>query len=637
MSMIWKRTLLAVASLTCGSTGLFGQSGPGAAADTALPRVVPADSSAAAASEKKLAGGRTSAEVARAVDDLILKQLAGSGTPPAAKSADEDFLRRVSLDLTGHLPGTREVTLFGIDPDARRRERAIEQLLTSDAFAENWARYWRDVIFSRATNARSRLAHDSFLDWMTTALRENRSWDQIATGMITATGIVVDNGATALVFAQEAEPENVAGEVSRIFLGIQMQCANCHDHPWDRWKRDEFHQLAAFFPRVGIRQQPMDFRSYELVAVNASMGEPGARFEQMKAGLDRIFQFADRNRDGRLARDEATGSPLERPFDLMLNQADKDKDGMLSKTEIREMPPPMMQEGRGSTEHFMPDLNNPAAQGRRMEPKLFLTSLSLKAGASDADRRESFARSISSDGREWFSKAFVNRMWTELTGDGFYTPVDDMGPDRKARLPEVLDLLSAEFVHSGYDVRWLMRTIVLSDTYQRRIQSAPAEESPSFAAASHTRLRGDQLYSSLVSVTGIEPQAGFGMQRGGGGPGPRASTPRDRFAQVFGFDPSTPQADLTGTIPQALYLMNGPWPGNQIRATGGTRLAALLTKYSDNGDALGELYLLVLSREPSDRERKVCLDHIASVGNREEAFEDLMWSLVNSSEFLTKR
>ena len=117
----------------------------------------------------------------------------------------------------------------------------------------------------------------------------------------------------------------------------------------------------------------------------------------------------------------------------------------------------------------------------------------------------------------------------------------------------------------------------------------------------------------------------------------RGDSGRVAVAATFGFDPSTPQADITGNIPQALFMMNSPLVNSQINAKGFTRLSGLLRRYSDNDDALSELYLMMLAREPSDRERKIFTEYLAEVGNREEAFEDIMWSLLNSSEFLSKR
>ena len=117
----------------------------------------------------------------------------------------------------------------------------------------------------------------------------------------------------------------------------------------------------------------------------------------------------------------------------------------------------------------------------------------------------------------------------------------------------------------------------------------------------------------------------------------RRNSPRNQFSILFGFDPSTPQEDLTGNVPQALFMMNSSIVQSMVRADGGTRLAQILTRYNDDQDAINELYLLVLSREPTDNELKITTRYIKRVGNRKEAYEDLLWSLLNSSEFLSKR
>ena len=115
------------------------------------------------------------------------------------------------------------------------------------------------------------------------------------------------------------------------------------------------------------------------------------------------------------------------------------------------------------------------------------------------------------------------------------------------------------------------------------------------------------------------------------------ATSRTLFSILFGYDPSTPQEDISGTVPQALFMMNSPSINGLIRARGNTRLGRILGKFDDDRDAIQELYLLVLAREPSANEVKICRDYITEVGNRQEAFEDLMWSLLNSSEFLSRR
>jgi hypothetical protein len=218
-------------------------------------------------------------------------------------------------------------------------------------------------------------------------------------------------------------------------------------------------------------------------------------------------------------------------------------------------------------------------------------------------------------------------------------PIDDMGPERSASHPDVLDLLASGFIESGYDLQWLVRTLTLTDVYQRQIRTVEPGATP-FASASATRLRSDQIYNSIVTVLGGRSgsrRTALGGNMAGTGMGRRSRDPKDQFALIFGFDPSTPQADLTGKIPQALFLMNSPQINGQINANTGTRLSRIVSRFRDDQDAISELYMMVLSRSPSQSELKICRVYIAEAGNRNEAFEDLMWSLLNSSEFVSRR
>ncbi len=216
--------------------------------------------------------------VAAKVDELISGELQKTHSAVAPRCSDEDFLRRVSFDIAGVSPSPQEITLFALDPDSQKRTRTIDHLLASTDFAENWARYWRDVIFSRATEIRAPLARSTFESWMKAQFAANKSWAETTTALLTATGDVSEDGSTALIFAQQGDPKEVASETARIFLGIQIQCANCHDHPTDSWKRDQFHGLAAFFPRTQSLRKPDSMgRSYEIVSLNAAAGGPGGR------------------------------------------------------------------------------------------------------------------------------------------------------------------------------------------------------------------------------------------------------------------------------------------------------------------------------------------------------------------------
>ncbi|MDA1018487.1 MAG: DUF1553 domain-containing protein, partial [Planctomycetota bacterium] len=459
----------------------------------------------------------------------------------------------------------------------------------------------------------------------------------IVTELLTATGDVRENGATAIMFAHEGDASEIAAETSRIFLGIQMQCANCHNHPTDNWTRDQFHQLAAFFPRVGVRPKQVDgmLRSFEVVSVNVERRQ-GNRFDS-----EFLFNRMDRNRDGKLTKAEVAGVPqLAQNFDRLLERIDTNKDGALSREEAKNFqPPPNNRPGQGSLEHRMPDLADPSSEGTQINPVFFATGAKAKPGLSDLQRRELLAKYLTTTDNPWFARAFVNRVWAEMLGEGFYMPVDDLGPQRSASFPAVLDALCQAFRANQFDIKWLYRTIANTKTYQRRISNRDRYDgSLAFGSAAPTRLRADQIYSSLSEVLGFDESqlqtrgrgmAGGGMARRGG--------PRAAFSELFGFDPSTPQEDITGNVPQALFMMNSSLVNGFIRSLGDTKLSRILNKHPKNEDAVREVYLLALARDPSDKELKISLDYIGEVGNRGEAFEDLMWSLLNSSEFISKR
>ncbi|WP_437204248.1 DUF1549 domain-containing protein [Planctomicrobium sp. SH664] len=578
------------------------------------------------------------------VDRLLAEFFEQAGVTPAPLNNDQDFLRRVSLDLTGVIPSPQAATLFGLDPHPEKRARMIDQLLESDRYARFWASYWADVIFLRATEQRARLAQPAFERWMGEQLDSNRPWTEVARELIVATGPVTEAGETALLFAHTGVPEEVAAEVSRIFLGIQMSCANCHDHPTDQWKRTQFHQLAAYFPRVQVRREtPNDNQSYAVSSLNVA--RPDSRRGPVGGeNLENLIRTFDRNRDGLLSKAEAPPR-LQRRFDQLAERLDKNKDGLLSLKELQEGGKEIkMQPGRGSAEYYMPDLQNPSSKGTLTEPAFFLTEVPspyLSEGADDQSRRNALAEAITSPDNPWFARAFVNRIWSELVGQGFYTPIDDIGPERTPVAENVLQLLATEFTRQGSDVKWLYRTITNTQAYQRQLQAQPTDGSAvPFVAASPARLKADQVYYSLLQVLGIPENAQLierqrKLQIGGGRAG--LNPQKFAFSLLFGFDPSTPQDEIAGNIPQALYLMNSPQLQAYTKGLGDTQLGRILKAQPNNADALEEVYLLVLTRSPSSEELQINMDYLRDVGSRTAAFEDIFWSLLNSSEFLSKR
>ena len=199
-----------------------------------------------------------------------------------------------------------------------------------------------------------------------------------------------------------------------------------------------------------------------------------------------------------------------------------------------------------------------------MQPVFFLTGQRLAYGTPDAERRESIAKWITSPTDEWFAKAFVNRVWAELVGEGFYEPIDDIGPDRTCTAPKTIDCLAHEFADSSFDVKRLYRIIARARTpISAKAERGAIRTRWPFVANCPERLRGDQVYDALVAALGMNDgrrvrgsMRRLAAKQGKGAHGLRG--PRNQFDQVFGFDPSTPRDEVTGSIPQALLLMNGP-------------------------------------------------------------------------------
>ena len=521
---------------------------------------------------------------AATIDAIVDRQLAVAKTGPAPQTGDEAFSRRVTLDLIGKPPTIREIRQFGASRAVDKRAALVDSLLENPEFGENWARYWRDVIAFRSPNENERTVdYPQFVTWLADQFNENVPWNKIASAVITATGRTDENGAAVFAIAEEADPVELAGEVSRVFLGIQIQCAQCHDHPSDPWKRQQFHEFAAFFS--GVRRRQVE---------KAAMGQKAV-------------------------------------YQVNVN---------------------------GPTRYAMTDLKDPEKK-IPITPRFFLGESPQVSNQVSTEGRLALAAGYVTDpANPWFARAFVNRVWTTLVGEGFYDLVDDLGPTRIATSNEIIDGLSEQFRAHNHDVRWLFATIMKTRVYARESRStnSAAGRIP-FAANIPSRLRADQIYDALSQSLNIEQtvtsrpmlQAVTGGGQGKGKAKGTAKTakaaggeidPEEALRKVvehaFGVDPSSPADTVVGTIPQALYLMNSPLVSRSVQARPGTMLGMLLASAGSPKEAVETLYLKTLARRPNPKELSTCLRYLDNTPGR-EGFEDILWSLVNSTEFISRR
>jgi hypothetical protein len=480
-----------------------------------------------------------------------------SALPPLAD--DATFLRRLSLDLTGKVPSPSELRAFAADRDPAKRAKQIDGYLADEAYAVNWARYWRDVVTYHTPASGNYLRWQLFDKWMVEQFRKNRSWRGIVTALVTATGINDECAPVNYLTAQFGNQVEIAATTSRVFLGVQLQCAQCHDAKTEKWKREQFHEFVAFFGRA------------------------------------KLIQHKDVNGRGT-------------PYAI---------------------------EGREDGQYSMTDKKNPSRL-IAMRPR-FLTGEAISSEANDTERRAALARFLTSPKNPWFARAYVNRMWSALMGWGFYPGVSDLGSKITPLYPEVLDLLAREWTATGYDMKWLFRTLTQTQIYQRQIQPPARSDSPA-AAVCPSRLRPEQIFDALVKALGFDEH-----DRTIPAPAPssapavtRQTGLRNMIYQAFKVDPSLPIDEVQGTIPQALVMMNSVLVNTYVAATGKTYLASALAKGMSDEQIVTALYERTLSRKPKKREMEICQRFLNKVGKRKEALEDIFWSLVNSTEFLTK-
>lgn len=611
----------------------------------ALLLAVGATSVLAGEPEAPAAAARPSwARTVAAIDAAIEERLQHEGVTAAAPADDAEFLRRVTLDLTGTIPTAAEAEAFLADRAPDKRARVIDALLASPAYAEHWSHVWYRLLTGVTPNAGQRGDQDlrflrgpadaTFQAWLLERMQQNTPYNQMVEALISATGRTNANGATGWYARWEGKPNDLAGAVSRTFLGVKIACAQCHDHMYEpTWKQKDFQGMAAFFVTSAARPVPEYQQAYrEVEKLREQM------LAERKAAGDGMAEGADG------AKPKAAGGAGLDERELRRNPALREALMNRFVMDVQDLEPRTLGvPGRARPNKDLPEAVQERLALADIRPKAWMgPTLPDLPGVS---RRMLLARWVTSDDNPYFARALVNRYWGLLLGSGFVNPVDDFTSMNPPSHPGLLDLLAADLKASGYDLRHLLRVIANSATYQRssRWTGATEPDPALFARAAVRSLTNEQLYDALLRATGTESAV---ERLGGGARGPGAGPGVGRggnavfaaFAFLFDDDEGQEADGFAGSIPQGLFLMNGRLLQGALSALPGSTLTRVLETERTDAGRVRALYLAAYGREPEAEERRQALTFVrrAAVSKDERAgWQDLFWVLLNSAEFMS--
>ncbi|WP_232101341.1 DUF1549 and DUF1553 domain-containing protein [Gimesia panareensis] len=496
------------------------------------------------------------------IDEQIKQRYAELGLEPSPLCSDEVFIRRAFMDCIGTLPTPEKVKAFLASKDPNKRSYLIDELLglTGDperdvyveAWSANWGMKWGDLLRIN----RNKIGDGgmwAFSNWVRQSLRENKPVNEFVSEIITAQGSIYKNG-PANYFKIASKPEDLAEATSQIFLGVRLQCAKCHHHPFEVYSQKDYYSLAAFFTRVG----------------NKASVEFGA------LGQDTIIKV----KNSGSIRHPRTRKTME--------------------------PTPLMGEPVESSEF--------------------------------RDLRRPLARWITSPENELFSKNIVNRFWSYYMGTGFVEPIDDMRETNPASNPELLNALSDHFVKSGYDLKELMRVIMNSRAYQLASEPLPENVAKTrfYTHYNVKRLSAEVMLDALDDITGSQ-------ERFRGVPeGTRAiELPDPNYNSYFLDTLGRPKRVITcecertsqPNLAQVLQVANGQLINTKLAAKTG-RIEKLIKAKAADHDVFTEMYLAAFSRYPTKEELAKCDQIVKASKDKREGYQDVLWAISNSREFL---
>lgn len=484
------------------------------------------------------------------VDELAASKWRKLGLQPSPASDDATFLRRVTVDLCGRLPTVEETVTFLDDKSGSKRRLAIDRLLDSPDYPAYFALRW-GAILRNSRLAGADQASYAFHNWIKDMIARNRPYDEFVRGVVAAAGEWQDAPAINWYWqTRDDQLHSVTADTAQVFLGIRLQCARCHHHPYERWGQEDYFGLAGFFTRLGRK----------------SFGQPP-------------------------------------PYFASSNVTTGEKNPLTGKT-----PEPKFLDGEYAT--FTPE----------------------------DDPRHALVDWMARPENPFFSRVLVNRLWGHFMGRGLVDEVDDMRESNPPSNPELLNALAKDFIDHKFDVRHIVKTLVNSRVYQ--LSSAPTnhnkDDRQNFARFYARRLIAEVLLDAVDQTTGTKTRFGNIADSA------RAvDLPHEGFGSYF-LDTFDRPKRVSGcecerssgaTLAQVLLLANSDELENKL-ADGNGRIAKLAASDKPITDRINELYLSAFTRHPHDGELETTVKYVESQDDKRKAMEDVLWTIVNSKEFL---
>lgn len=484
------------------------------------------------------------------IDELAAGKWKKLGLRPSPPCDDATFLRRVTIDLCGRLPTVDETEAFLKDGSDNRRKEVIDRLLDSPDYPAYFALRW-GAILRNSRLAGADQASYAFHNWIRDMIARNRPYDEFVRGVVAAAGEWQDAPAINWYWqTRDDQLHSVTADTAQVFLGIRLQCARCHHHPYERWGQEDYYGLAGFFTRLGRK----------------SFGQP----------------------------------------------------------------PPYFAASRVTTSE-----KNPLT-GKVPEPK-FLDG-DYAEFTPEEDPRHALVDWMARPENPFFARVLVNRLWGHFMGRGLVDEVDDIRDSNPPSNPELLDALARDFIDHQFDVKHIIRTLVSSRVYQ--LSSNPTDHNrddrQNFARFYARRLIAEVLLDAVDDATGTRTRFGNIADSA------RAvDLPHEGFGSYF-LDTFDRPRRVSGcecerssgaTLAQVLLLANSDELENKLASREG-RIARMMAASRPIPEAVDELYLSALSRRPTERELTTTVSYVEAQENKQQALEDILWTILNSKEFL---